>query len=70
MMTADEVEALLLREYNLRADAATRRYAAEQLSAGGAAPFPILAGDARTGLPVRREIAPLDETASTKKRPA
>jgi hypothetical protein len=63
-MTADEVEALLLREYNLRADAATRRYAAERLSAANVVPFAILAGDARTGLPVRREIAPVDDRST------
>ena len=59
MMTTDQVGAALLARYGVRADPATRAYVARLLlTAGG--PFPIVAGDARTGLPVRQVVVPAE----------
>ena len=59
-MTTAEVEALLLERYGLRAGPAMRQYVVDRLAGPMADGFPILAGDARTGLPVRQVIVPAE----------
>ena len=57
-MTPEQVELLLLARYGVRADPATRAYVVDKLA--GPVPFPILAGDARTGRAVRQVVVPAD----------
>ena len=57
-MSNAELQARLLERYGVRAGPATQDYVARRLGAGETVGFPILAGDARTGLPVRRTIVP------------
>ena len=61
-MTPDEIEAVLLARYGVRTDRATRDYAAAKLD--GREAFPILAGDARTGRPVRQVVVPAELVAA------
>ena len=62
-MTTTEVEQRLLDRYGLRAEPAMRQYVIDRVTNADAAGFPILAGDARTGLPVRQVIVPAEFVA-------
>ena len=62
-MTTAQVEAGLLRQYGVRAEPAMRDYVIERVAAN-AGGFPILAGDARTGLPVRQIVLPSEMTGA------
>ncbi len=60
-MTTADVRATLLDRYGLRAEPAMQAYILDRLAQPDR--FPILAGDARTGLPVRQVIVPAEFTA-------
>ncbi len=62
-MTLSQAEVALLRRYGVRAEPAMLAYVVDRLATGTGG-FAILAGDARTGQPVRQVVAPV-EMAST-----
>jgi hypothetical protein len=59
-MSEPEIERLLREKLNLRVGPETTRYIAARLTAPSAppAPFPIIAHDARTGLPLQPMLDP------------
>ena len=58
-MDAGEARTRVLAQFGIRIEPAMSRYIVRQLEQpAGAAPFPIMGGDARTGVPVRRFIPP------------
>ncbi len=61
-MTSAQVAAELLRRYGVRAEPAMVDYVLQRMSAGEGA-FPILAADARTGVPVTPLVTPGDLVA-------
>ncbi len=56
-MDTAEVRTRLLAQYGIRIDPAMGRYVLRQLQEPAGDTFPIMGGDARTGVPVRRLIA-------------
>jgi hypothetical protein len=63
-MTTTEVEQRLLERYGLRAGPAMRQYVIDRMNDADRVGFPIMAGDARTGMPVRQVIAPAEFVAA------
>lgn len=60
-MTPSQIDSLLLRELRIRVGPAMAAYVARRLADahnGGTGPIPVMGGDARTGVPVRRLIDP------------
>ena len=64
MTATANIKGRLLDRYGVRAGPAMCAYVGRRLSAGDPAGFPILAGDARTGLPVRRTVVPAEMAAA------
>ncbi len=56
-MDTPAIQRALLSQYGLRIDPAMGEYVAKNLSA--ATPFPVIGGDARTGIPSRINIDPV-----------
>jgi hypothetical protein len=55
-MALEEIQRELLARHNLRISPAMSQYIIDKLKTGEAAEIPIIAGDARTGVPVRATI--------------
>jgi hypothetical protein len=53
---AGEVRRRMLAQFGLRIEPAMSRYVVRQLEQAGGESFPVMGGDARTGMPVRRFI--------------
>ena len=56
-MSESEMEAIVLKQHGLRIESQMRQYVLERL-ASASGPFPIIGGDARTGVPRRQMIDP------------
>jgi len=59
-MELSELQDLMLRKYNLRIVPAMAQYMIDHMNSQKPGKLPIIAGDARTGMPVRQIIS-LDE---------
>lgn len=59
-MNADEIASLLLRRMGLRIGTQMAQYIAESIPIAPSTPLPVIAGDAATGVAVRRIINPSD----------
>lgn len=57
-MDAGEVRRRMLAQFGIRIEPAMSRYVLRQFEAGPGESIPIMGGDARTGVPVRRFIPP------------
>ena len=55
-MDAGEVRRRMLGQFGTRIEPAMSAYVARQLAKPGATSFPVMGGDARTGVPVRRFV--------------
>lgn len=66
-MQADQVASLLLRRMGLRIGPQMAQYIAESISIAPSALLPIIAGNAATGVAVRRTINPSDLQQSADK---
>ena len=63
-MTADEVQRLFLHRLNLRIGRETAAYVLRRTQGSSAAlAFPVMGGNARTGIPVRILVEPSQVTA-------
>lgn len=57
-MSGNDIQPLVLRELGIRIGPAMADYVARQRSTAPAAPIPVIGGDARTGIPVRKLLDP------------
>jgi hypothetical protein len=57
-LTALRVQELLLRQAGLRVGPEVAAYVLRRRQTAPGTPIPVMGADARTGVPVRREIAP------------
>lgn len=55
-MDAGEVHRRMLAQFGIRIEPAMSRYVLRQLQVGPGESFPVMGGDARTGVPVRQFI--------------
>ncbi len=55
-MDAEDVRTRLLAQFGIRIEPAMSRYVLRRLANGAGDGLPIMGGDARTGVPVRRVI--------------
>jgi hypothetical protein len=66
-MELSELQELMLRKYNLRIVPAMAQYMIDHMNSKEPGKLPIIAGDAKTGLPVRQIIS-LDELLTPSSR--
>jgi hypothetical protein len=68
-VTEPQLQRLFLDQFNMRIEKEMNAYILRKLADGDRAPFAVIGGDARTGVPMRLMIEPAQLAAQTSQSP-